>query len=429
MSIKKNSKKETLDEVPKFFKYPVKTIMNSIKLVTRGLLSLRGVSYAFKVFNHWYKGKIPSHTVVQNWVLRTGLYLYQQKPEQRDDWLLIADHTIEYGQKKCLLILGIRLERLLKNNNRISHEDVEVLTIDIEKKADAESVKNSFINVAENIGVPLQIVSDGGSNLKKGIKDFIETLDENVIQTYDVTHQASIILKRQLEGNERWNEFVTKISHTKRCLVHTALAFMAPRKPKEKARWLNLEIHLNWAYQAIVYGGKILTEQERKKYDERVGWVKDFKDDLDAWSKILAMTKLLQSEIKKNGLSSKSLTNLTERFKQNNIKIDTPASKEVNTQIEEYLINETINLKDAVMLGCSDIIESIFGKYKYFSAKSPMKEVGKSILTMPVFTSKITPELVLAAMEAVSIKQVDRWLEEKLGTSLYSRRKEFLAGV
>jgi Family of unknown function (DUF6788) len=37
----------------------------------------------------------------------------------------------------------------------------------------------------------------------------------------------------------------------------------------------------------------------------------------------------------------------------------------------KVLLNETVNLKDAVMLGCSDIIESIFGKYKWFSAKSP----------------------------------------------------------
>lgn len=403
--------------------------MNSIQLVTRGLLSLRGVSYAFEVFKPWFKGDIPSYTVVQNWVLRTGLYLYQQKPEQRKDWLLIADHTIEFGEKKCLLILGITLEKLLKNNNKIRHEDVEVLVIDVEKKADAQSVKNSFINVSNDIGVPLQIVSDGGSNLKKGIKDFIETLDKNIIQTYDVTHQASIILKRQLEGNERWNEFVAKVAHCKRCLVHTVLAFTAPRKPKEKARWLNLEMHLDWAFKAISYGEKVLTEQEREKYDERIAWVKDFKNDLEGWSNILTMTKLLQSEIKKNGLSSDSLNNLTEKFKQNNIKIDTQASKEVNTQIEEYLINETVNLKDAVMLGCSDIIESIFGKYKYFSAKSPMKEVGKAILTMPVFTSKITPELILEAMETVSIKQVDQWLKEKLGTSLYSKRKKFLAGV
>ena len=46
-------------------------------------------------------------------------------------------------------------------------------------------------------------------------------------------------------------------------------------------------------------------------------------------------------------------------------------------------------MKSEPMLGCSDIIESIIGKYKSFSAKTPMKEIGKTVLTIPVFTTDI----------------------------------------
>ena len=60
--------------------------MNSVKLMTQGLVSLRGVSYAFEVFKPWFCGEIPSHTVIQNWAMRLGLFLYKRKPEQRNDW-------------------------------------------------------------------------------------------------------------------------------------------------------------------------------------------------------------------------------------------------------------------------------------------------------------------------------------------------------
>ena len=74
--------------------------------------------------------------------------------------------------------------------------------------------------------------------------------------------------------------------------------------------------------------------------------------------------------------------------------------------------------------GCSDIIESVLGKYKTFSGKSPMKEVGKAVLTMPVFTSNIDLEEVKMAMESVSTEDVKKWLDKNIGESLFSKRKK-----
>ena len=73
--------------------------------------------------------------------------------------------------------------------------------------------------------------------------------------------------------------------------------------------------------------------------------------------------------------------------------------------------------------GCSDIIESVLGKYKIFSGKSPMKEVGKAVLTMSVFTSGVEYGEVKTAMESVSAKDVRIWLDENIGESLFAKRK------
>ena len=70
-----------------------------------------------------------------------------------------------------------------------------------------------------------------------------------------------------------------------------------------------------------------------------------------------------------------------------------------------------------------NIIESVFGKYKNFSGKSPMKEIGKSILTIPVFTSNINYNEVKNAMERISAQDVIDWQRKNIGTSLLARRK------
>ncbi len=399
--------------------------MIAIQLVTSGLLSLRGASYAFKLFAPWFNGGIPCHTVIQNWVLRLGLYNLNKAKEKRDDWIYILDHTIEFGQKKCLLILGITLEAFRKNKCKITHKDVKVLGIDIETKADAFSVTNSIKKCAKTTGKPIQIISDHGGNIWKGINDYILSASRTIIQTYDVTHKASIILKKQLENNERWKLFVTNISYTKKSLVHTILAFMAPGKPKEKARWLNLENYLAWAQSALQQAKKNMNKIEQDKFDEKVQWIKGFKKDIKEWSNMLMMLSILKNEVKINGLSSYSLENIDEKIKKSKIKTNTSALKETYSEITKYLNEETKGLT-GVFLGCTDIIESVFGKYKNFSSKSPMKEIGKSILTVPVFTSEITPEIIKIAMEETTTKDVNKWLKKNIGKSLLSRRRRFL---
>lgn len=200
---------------------------------------------------------------------------------------------------------------------------------------------------------------------------------------------------------------------------------MAPSKPKEKARWLNLENYLSWAYSAIQQGKKEMEKLEKDKFKEKVSWIKKYKKDIKIWTNMLLMLNLMKNEVKLNGLSSTTLEMFTRNLEKSNIKINTPELKEVYIQIQQYLLDETQGLSKNPILGCSDIIESIFGKYKSFSSKSPMKEIGKSILTIPVFTSDVTPERVLKAMEETPAKNVDKWLKNKLSKSLFSKRKEF----
>jgi hypothetical protein len=51
---------------------------------------------------------------------------------------------------------------------------------------------------------------------------------------------------------------------------------------------------------------------------------------------------------------------------------------------------------DEMYLGTSDIIESVFGKYKSFAAKTPIRDIGKTILTIPVLSVEVTTENCLS---------------------------------
>ena len=53
-----------------------------------------------------------------------------------------------------------------------------------------------------------------------------------------------------------------------------------------------------------------------------------------------------------------------------------------------------------------------------------MIEIGKAILTIPVLVSKVSHTEVKDAMESVSNRDLNEWIKNNLGESLFSKRKK-----
>ena len=91
--------------------------------------------------------------------------------------------------------------------------------------------------------------------------------------------------------------------------------------------------------------------------------------------------------------------------------------------MNHFIMNETNGIRDnEIFLGTSDIIESIFGKYKNFSAKTPIRDIGKNILTIPVFTAEITTDKLSRALASVNMGTVNKWIKSNIGTTVFAKR-------
>jgi hypothetical protein len=412
-----------IDSPPSKFKYPLKTVVIAIQLVLVGLLSLRGVKRTFSILKPYLSCSIPSHEVIQNWIMRYGLYQLRKLPERRDDWIFILDHSIEFGKKQCLLILGVSKEKFLKNNCRLQHKDMTVLATDIIESATGQSVTDSLMKVAGKTGFPAQIVSDGGSNILNGCRDFIVQNNsvQPIRQTYDVTHKAALLLKHQLKNDTTWQSFCKKTAFSKQCLVHTELGYLAPPKPRDKARWQNLDMYIKWAEMILSQKNQHMSKTVADKFKDKLSWVAEYKSHIKEWRTMLDILYIVKHEVKVNGFSNKTTGIVKKEIDKLTIK--SQRIQDVKFQVMSYIEKECTGI-DGAILGCSDIIESIFGKYKNFSGKSPMKEIGRAVLTIPAFTSTIDYKQVKMAMEAISAKDVIEWQKKNIGTSLFAKRKE-----
>ena len=79
--------------------------------------------------------------------------------------------------------------------------------------------------------------------------------------------------------------------------------------------------------------------------------------------------------------------------------------------------------EDEIRIISSDVIESLFGKYKSFSQKSSLKEIRRMILIIPLSTIEITREFIKEALEKIKNIDVKDWEERTFGQSMLSKRK------
>lgn len=157
------------------------------------------------------------------------------------------------------------------------------------------------------------------------------------------------------------------------------------------------------------------------KISEKLGWLVDYELDIIRWHQMIVLTRSLETQLKQSGFNSQSL----EYFQQqNNFRFVESSLQDFQHQIFDYVATESNKIKNkGNFLATSDVIESLFGKYKQFSARCPFKEMGLMLLIICLSTMNLTANVVKNALETISFSDVEAWLAEVFGQSTLSKRK------
>ena len=395
------------------------------------LTSLRGASKCLGMLGDAIGGRAPSWTSVQNWVLRFGLYILTRPVPRRNDWVVILDQAINLGTKKLLLVLAVSLETLRKNEFKLRHQDMRVVAISIEEHCDGERVAAVLEEVSGRVGCIVQAVNDGGSNLKKGIREFQKS-HPGVVATSDITHATALLLKNKFECDRRLLAFTNKVTEVRRLVAQTEFACVAPPKPRDKSRWQNLDLYLSWAERiqtlraAPSPPGRPSKKQAvlQAKRERLFGWLDGFGPDMAEWKNCLTVLNRANTMVKRDGLGRASADNFCRLLAT---EVGAEASSKMAKNVTTFLRDQGAALPDEnAWLGCSDIIESIFGKYKLFTSRTPLAEMGKAVLIIPAMTAELCPWEIAKAMATISTADVNLWLAKNVGKSLVAQRIKLL---
>lgn len=400
-------------------------VVMCINLLLNAALSFRAIPKAihtlFSEFPIFHKIKIPTPKTVLRWLVKVGLHKLLAAKEKADDWAFIIDNSIQLGAQKCLVILGMRLSKLKKGSLTLA--DMEVVSIEVHENSSAEIVYQALERAKEKVGNVEMVCADDGPDLRSGIETFCEKY--GVGRTFDIVHKAATYLKRLLNDSDEWGQLVTGAAEAKKKMQQSKAAHLAPPNQRTKSRFMNIEILSNWSMDALT----ILETPwhvDRPLLLEYCPWILGLKTTIVSLNQLVLVTQTARHYIREEGLHANAATELEELLEA--LPIDRQASDYAG-QLLDFVSEESAQVPDGkTWIGCSEIIESLFGKVKHLEQDQCKGGFTSLILGAAACVGKIDHQIIAEALQVIKTRDVDAWVKKWIGTTLTSKRRTSFRG-
>lgn len=404
--------------------FPLGVVAGSLALVLRAGTRLRRVAAVLAINWSWcgVDAPVASYYSVRLWLLRLGLYQLNRPKTQADDWMWIVDHTVQMGERKCLIVVGIRQSAWDAKDRVLSHEDVELIDLQPVTESNGKVVYRQLKAAAAKTGIPRAIVSDNGSDLHCGIDRFRKT-HRKTAWLYDIKHKTACLLKHALEHDASWQTFVTKVHRFKQQVTLTELAGLAPPQQRSKSRYMNVDVLVDWAERSLMLldsrKAMAVARLKRARVEAKLGWLRKFVPQVRRWGEMLAVIGATEYYVRHQGIHPKAAEELAAMLP----KPAAPASKRLRKQLLEFVNDEAQQAGEGErLLGSSEVLESIIGKFKYVAGERGQHGLTGMVLSIGALVGKQAVPTVQTAMGEITNQQVWDWSRSHLGPTVQSVR-------
>lgn len=392
-----------------------------VLLRVKGGCSYRGIVRVLKVLilcNLLGEMKLPCANTIQNWTAKAGLNGLQEavnKPISQEVTLVI-DECIRKGKEKQLIALLVPFEK--EKASALSFQDVQVVHMEGSTSWKGQQIKKSlsFLTDCPKLEVK-NILSDQGNNLV----NFSSLINRPHIP--DIAHGVATCLKKTFLKDPDYKAFISLVGTYTQKGVNQDLSYLCPPKLGKKARFMNQEDLVDWA--------KTLTERI-SNLDEKASaffeQLPEYSSMIQHLSACLDLGRRIAVPLKQEGASKETLAAAE--------KVIAVGKKQGNyaevfvTYLDEYLTiyDNFISEHNVTNLHVSsDILESIFGKYKYIANHSALTGLTKLNLELVTYCmdDKELFTMIPRAIEDIYMTDLDEWVIKHSSENQLVKRREF----
>ena len=372
-------------------------------------------------------GWIPHFSSIINWTCRVGKGLLNKVKKIDKKWIAIADHSIDIGIKQVFIVLRVELDIFLQRDGAITLKDCECIGMKVSSKVTGESVAKDLKEIFDKAGEPVAIIKDNGSALNRGVKLYKKQYKSEIDTIEDITHVVANGLKKQFEKNRLYKCYIKMLNDGANKLRQTDLAFLIPPKLRKKGKFQSISRLNKWTNRLIEK--KIFSKRGKAKKGSLLArlrvafpkfkllepFVKNFIKTTNTTNKIMKLLKNKGLNISTYHQSIELLNKLPRKSKMKKI---------VTVWLDKHIeIQKRVSPHPLPI--SSDIIESLFGKFKYRLERSPQSDMNRATLLIPLLCGNLDKQKLLFTLENTKHKELKKWEEENIPYTVRKKRLEF----
>jgi hypothetical protein len=362
----------------------------------------------------------PVHATIRQWLLKIGLFKLARSGKLQGKWILIGDATIQMGSQKALLILGAPIS----DNYCPNFDQVEPLTLKIVKSCVGEVIEEALLEASEKVENVVAVLTDEAQEMKKGTRLLIES-GKPLIHLLDVTHLINNALKKELHEDENWHsfkEFCTSLTQVNKL---NAIAHLSPPRQRTKARMLAAVDLIEWGKKLLAYADQEVCQAILGN----IGAIQKYRESLNEWSVLSKLSLTAIKCVQKVGYHqeiSQDWLKIISGEKEISLSCDNAFIDKIRVLLEEQGRRIPIGKH---YIGNSTIIESVFGKFKQLEGCHASSGLTNLVLCIPALIGALDEDLVIKALSATRVDDVNTWFRDTIGNSYLSRRRSDLQSI
>lgn len=363
--------------------------------------------------------KVPCANTVQNWVSKVGLYSLEKEPSKLrgKQVSLIIDESMRLGQEKLLLVL--KCPWIKKTKRALGFTDIEVAYMKGSKSWKGATIAKEMTASLLTKGIKaMNVLSDEAGNLTTATKEI------GLPHLPDIGHAIAVCLRQTFDKQTDYISFTKLIASYLAKGVNQDLSYLCPPKLGRKARFMNQGRVIDWAEQLLLNWRK-LNKVEKAFFSK----LSEHKKIMKTLITCMTIARIVGLPLKQEGLSSKTLEQIENKLK--GFEKKRGYVKVFLAKIQGYMANYKAFLSnypaDTCIHASSDIIESLFGKYKFKANNYALTGLTKLNLELPLFckTEKEIVQLTHLALEGISMTRLGQWVEEHSADNQLVRKMKF----
>jgi len=356
-----------------------------------------------------------------------GLALLKRAGKVVYPWIAIIDYSLAIGKNKVLVVLRVPLTKLRETGKALTLSDCECVGLKIHDSATGEVVSAALESIFKQTGDPVAILKDKGSDLARGVSLWKENSQKSDVPTIDdVSHVVANALKKQFEDTEPFRKFKEIINAGAARMRQTDIGYLVPPKLRSKGRFQGISRVTSWAANILRIFHPDQTLSDDSLLEQLRAAMPDFlsvEPFLSQFDQTIQNVNNVLEVLKHQGLSAKT-------YKSSRELLTALRTDEVNEALDPYRTQQMAtqrllgSVEDIPLLVSSDIIESLFGKFKYALSRSPNPEINRSALLIPTLCGHLERESIPELLRESSHQELLEWSEQNVPETLRQKRQK-----